>query len=56
MKETYETPKADKLSFDYANVVAASGHGHGDQGYHGGNHGGNNIHPGQGCLKGDKDG
>ena len=54
MKYAYETPRAEMLAFDYSNVVAASGHGHGDNGKNGGvtPHGGND-HEGKnkGCYK-----
>ena len=41
MKRTYNTPRAEKLNFDYTKVVLASG-GKGDHGWHHGCEGGPN--------------
>ena len=50
MKVTYETPVAEKLDFNYASVVVASGYECTNKG-HQNNHGDNgvNVHSGQGC-------
>ena len=52
MKKTYMTPMAEKLVFDYAeNVVASGGHGgihHGDVGIGHGHGGGCDHQPGHG--------
>ena len=46
MKKTYETPKAEKLEFDYSNTVAASGARSGCSGgiYRAFTHGYSNCH------------
>lgn len=52
MRKEYKTPRAEKLAFDYTNVVVASGGGknHGDNGHQVGC--GGRPNPGNGKTRG----